>query len=104
MSGRRSRDKGARLERDARDALREIGFEVVKVPLSGALPTHPGDLIVTLPDGQELIVECKGRADGFKQDYQWLDGASVLLKRADRKPWLITLRLADLPKLTGGGQ
>jgi len=102
--GKASRDKGGRREREARDQLQTYlpGFEVVKVPLSGAVATHPGDLTLTTPRGVDLIVEVKARADGFRLDYKWLSGADILLKKADREDWLITMRLKDLPRLVGG--
>ena len=36
MSGRRSRDKGARVERGIVRALQAVGFAAARVPLSGA--------------------------------------------------------------------
>ncbi|BAQ93866.1 Archaeal Holliday junction resolvase [uncultured Mediterranean phage uvMED] len=101
--GKASRDKGGRREREARDQLKANlpGFEVVKVPLSGAVATHPGDLTLTTPRGVELVVEVKARADGFRLDRKWLSGADILLKKADREDWLITMRLKDLPRLVG---
>ena len=102
--GKASRDKGGRREREARDQLKGIlpKFETVKVPLSGAVATHPGDLTMTRPDGVEIIVEVKARSDGFRLDYKWLQGSQVLLKKADREDWLITMRLEDLPLICGG--
>jgi hypothetical protein len=63
MSGRRSRDKGARTER-----------VIVCVPLSGAVGGRfAGDVVVSV-QGRDLTAEVKARADGFRELYGWLEG------------------------------
>ena len=49
MSGRRSRDKGARVERAIVNALQAGGFAAERVPLSGAAGgRYSGDIVLPL--------------------------------------------------------
>ena len=90
MSGKRSRRKGSDAEREF---AKLIGGE--RVPLSGAAGgRYAGDVI-----GLGMRWECKRRRDGFKQIYDWLDGADALAVRADRKPWLVVMPLDRLLEL-----
>jgi len=85
--GRSERRKGVEAEREF---AKLIGGE--RVPLSGAAGgSYTGDVI-----GLGLRWECKRRRDGFKQLYDWLDGADALAVRADRKPWLVVMPLETL--------
>ena len=59
-----------------------------RVPLSGALPDMPGDVI-----GLGLTWQVKRRRDAFRQLYAWLEKADALALRADNKGWLIVLPL-----------
>lgn len=81
MSGRRSKQKGNRTEREF---ARLIGGR--RVPLSGAVDGYKGDVI-----GLGMTWECKARRDGFKQLYTWLEKADALAVKADRRPWLVIL-------------
>lgn len=84
MSGKRSRDKGGRTERDF---AKRIGGQ--RVPLSGAMNGYKGDVI-----GLGMTWECKARADGFKMLYGWLEGeVDALAVKADRKEWLVVMPL-----------
>lgn len=88
--GRSERRKGVEAEREF---ARLIGGE--RVPLSGAAGgRYAGDVI-----GLGLRWECKRRRDGFKQLYDWLDGADALAVRADRKPWLVVMPLETLMEI-----
>jgi Holliday junction resolvase len=92
MSGRRSRDKGARGERALVRFLQERGFAAEKV--SGLYkPGH--DVSVPLL-GVDRRIEVKCRGEGFRQLYAWLDGTDLLIIRADRcEPLaIVPLRLA----------
>lgn len=90
--GRSERRKGADAEREF---ARLIGGE--RVPLSGAAGgSYTGDVI-----GLGLRWECKRRRNGFKQLYDWLDGADALAVRADRRPWLVVMPLERLLELIG---
>ncbi|HON72403.1 MAG TPA: hypothetical protein PK512_03660 [bacterium] len=89
--GKKSRDKGYRLEHELVEKLKELGLEAERVPLSGAGGgSFSGDLIV-----EGKIAEVKGRKDGFKSLYKWLEERDILFIRADRKEWLVVVRLKD---------
>lgn len=91
MSGRRSKRKGSRAEREF---AKLIGGE--RVPLSGSAGgSYTGDV-----KGLGLLWECKVRKDGFKQLYKWLEGdADALAIKADRKEWLVVLPAEKLLKI-----
>src|SRR5262249_3399022 len=94
--GRKSRQKGDRLERAIVRVLQERGFGAERVPLSGSAGgSYCGDISVPLL-GRDLTVECKARKDGFRELYAWLDGRDALIVRADRKEPLVVvpMRLA----------
>lgn len=94
MSGRRSRDKGARTERCIVNALKASSVAAVRVPLSGAVGGRfAGDIILPLM-GRDLRVEVKARADDFRKLYRWLDGHDVLIVKADREEPLVVVRLS----------
>ena len=78
MSGLKSRRKGMRVEYEIRDHLRLCGFEVDRVPASGASQGFKGDLRVKLSDSSELLVEVKARASGFKTIYKYMLNNGVL--------------------------
>ena len=87
--GRRSRDKDNRVERALVHALQNAGFAAERVPLSGAARGRfGGDLSVPLL-GIDRRVECRG--NGFRQLYDWLSGADLLIVRADRSEPLVVL-------------
>ena len=93
MSGRRSRDKGNRVERALVHALQEAGFAAERVPLSGAARGRfGGDLSIPIL-GIDRRCEVKARANGFRKLYAWLEGADFLIVRADRSEPLIVLLL-----------
>lgn len=50
--------RGKRAEYEVMHAIRELGFDAVRVPLSGAGGMR-GDVLVKLPDGNQLMVEVK---------------------------------------------
>ncbi len=98
MSGRQSRDKGNRGEREL---ARLLGG--VRVPLSGAAGgRYSGDVDVPgLGRG-----ECKWRADGFKTLRRWLEGKDFLALRSDGEPWLVVMeveRVRELLERAGNG-
>jgi len=91
--GKFSRDKGARNERELVNLLRERGLRAERVPLSGAAGgSFGGDIIADL-GGRRQLIECKVRADGFKQIYGWLEGNDILAIKRDRSEWLVILPL-----------
>ena len=95
MSGRKSRDKGARTERAI---AKLIGArKVFRAWMSGHdLELEVGDRV--------LAIEVKCRAVGFGQLYGWLDGSDVLILKADYQEPLVVTRLslaAELMKEAG---
>ena len=90
MSGRRSRDKGARAERAIVRLLQRQGIVAEKI--SGMY--KPGaDLCVPLL-AVDRAVEVKCRATGFRQLYDWLNGRDLLIVKADRREPLVIVRLS----------
>jgi Holliday junction resolvase len=101
MSGRRSRNKGARIEREIVRALKAKGFAAARVPLSGAVGGRFfGDIVLPLV-GRDLCVEVKARADGFRELYSWLVSRDVLIVKADRQEPLVIVRLALASEVAG---
>lgn len=93
MSGRRSRDKGARGERALVQYLLGRGFSAERVPLSGAAGGKFCSDVSVAVLGTDWRIECKTRARGFAQLYAWLDGSDALVVRADRSEPLVILPL-----------
>ncbi len=87
MSGRHSRSKGARTERNIARLLQDHGLAAVKI--SGMY--KPGADLSVPRIGS---VEVKCRADGFRQLYSWLTDRDALVVKADRQEPLIIMRLA----------
>src|SRR6516164_10508062 len=91
IGGRGARQKGNRLERALVNRLQGAGFAAERVPLSGAARGRfGGDLSVPLL-GVDRRVEVKSRGSGFKQLYEWLNGADLLIVRADRSEPLVVV-------------
>ena len=93
MTGRKSRDKGNRLERALVAQLQAAGFGAERVPLSGSLGGRwTGDITLPLL-GRDLVVEAKTRGNGFRQIYDWIENRDLLALKANRKDVLIVIRL-----------
>src|SRR6516164_7116790 len=91
IGGRGARQKGNRLERALVRVLQGAGFAAERVPLSGAARGRfGGDLSVPLL-GVDRRVEVKSRGNGFKQLYEWLNGADFLIVRQDRAEPLVVI-------------
>jgi Holliday junction resolvase len=91
--GRASRDKGNRAERATVRLLQNHGFAAERVPLSGSMRGRfGGDVSVPLL-GVDRRAEVKVRSDGFREIYKWLDGADLLIVRADRRELLVVIPL-----------
>ena len=104
MSGRRSRNKGARVKRAIVHALRAEGSSAARVPLSGAAGWRfSGDMIVPM-QGRDLTVEVKARANGFRELYGWLNGRDVLVVKADRQEPLVVVRLSLATQIARKGE
>ncbi|MFG1399866.1 hypothetical protein [Roseixanthobacter pseudopolyaromaticivorans] len=102
--GKKSRDKGARIERAIVKLLQDFGLCAERVPLSGqgaiarASDRFGGDVHVPVL-GQDERLEVKARATGFARIYAWLEGNYGLVIKADRKDPLIVLRLSDAARV-----
>jgi hypothetical protein len=89
MSGRKSRNKGANEERAIVNLHRDMGVRAQRTLEAGARSdgsvTYDLDVYAFGEEEAPLIGECKIRADGFKQIYDWLGENDFLTIRADRK-------------------
>jgi hypothetical protein len=96
-----SKAKGSRGELEVVRALQAEGIAAEKQPLSGALGGRWKSDISAPILGQDITLQCKWKADGFKTLYDLLEkeGDYGLCLRANRKPWLIVLRLDDFAYL-----
>lgn len=96
--GKASRDKGGRGEREF---AKLIGG--MRVPLSGAQEGFSNDV-----RGLGLSWEVKRRRSGFKQLYDWLEDEreqpDALAVRADRKDWLVCMKLDKFLELMERGE
>jgi Holliday junction resolvase len=91
--GRQSRQKGDRFERAIVRLLQDAGFGATRVPLSGSVGgKYSGDISLPLL-GRDLCIECKHRADGFRELYAWLEDRDLLIVKADRRDALVILPL-----------
>jgi Holliday junction resolvase len=81
------------MERAIVRILQENGFPAERVPLSGAARGRFGGDVSLPLLGVDYRVEMKTRANGFRELYAWLDGADLLIVRADRKPPLVVIPL-----------
>lgn len=104
MSGLKSRNKGAKFEREIVNALQDLGIAAERIPLSGAAGgSFVGDVKVTLPVlSADKVAECKRRAAGFKTIYGWLGSNYALFIRDDKTEPLVVLRLEDFAQLARG--
>ena len=95
--GRRSRDKGNRLERELVDLHRALGVHSERYPLSGASrfrgSGHDVDLYVYGKDEAPLVAEVKARKSGggFIQLERWLGEFDLLALRRNNADPLIVL-------------
>jgi hypothetical protein len=93
MSGLHSRRKGARVELAM---AKLIGARKV----SRAYQTGH-DLELFLGDDRMLRIECKARADGFRDS--WLNERDVLIVKADRQEPLVVVRLSLAAEIAKAG-
>jgi hypothetical protein len=94
VSGLRSRRKGARVELAI---AKLIGARKISRAYQAA---H--DLELLLGDDRMLRIECKARADGFRELYSWLRERDVLIVKADRQEPLVVLELALAVEIARG--
>jgi hypothetical protein len=101
VSGSRHRRKGSRIEREHVAALRELGLDAERVPLSGgAGGSFAGDVVIRLPIG-ELRAESKARkaGAGFATLGRWLGGLDLLILRRDRTAPMVVLPWSTFTRL-----
>lgn len=67
-----ARQRGNRAEYQVRDDMRNAGFQVDRIPASGASQGFKGDLRARI-DGAEFTVEVKIRKDEFKILYEAIE-------------------------------
>ncbi len=93
MSGRKSRNKGMRFEREVVALLQQYGRASERVPLSGMHGgKYSGDVSCPVL-GSDWVLECKCRADGFAQIYKYLGLNDALVIKSDRRRPLVVLDL-----------
>jgi hypothetical protein len=95
MSGRYSRNKGARVEREIVNYLKEKGLDAERIPLSGAMGGSFGGDIRLFDGDKEWKIECKCRSHGFKEIYSFLTDSDAAIIKMDRQEPLIVMRLKD---------
>ena len=89
MSGRSSKQKGYRVEREIVLLHSDLRVECERMPLSGALG---GDLSGDLHIEKQLKAEVKARRDvqGFKTLENWMgDNDLLFLRRNNKKPMVV---------------
>ena len=96
MSGRRSRDKGARREREVVALHEALGIPAARVPLSGACGgrfSGDVDIYIDGPDATPMVTEVKARksGSGFVTLEKWLGENDALFLRRDRAGHLVLL-------------
>lgn len=90
MSGRQSRDKGARTERAIVKVLQAHRFMATKI----SSMYKPGADISMPLGGSDRAVEVKCRAAGFRQLYDWLNERDILIVKSDRQEPLVVVRMS----------
>ncbi len=98
MSGRMSRNKGARIEREVVALHRELGITAEKVPLSGACGgSFGGDVII--PGIGTVEVKSRASGKGWKVIEGWLGDNAALFLRRDRQAPLVVMPWNTYAKL-----
>ena len=100
--GKKSRDKGARFEREIVNAAKAHGIDAFRVPLSGSAAGFKDDIELRLGD-ETWRIEAKKRANGFKRVYEWLGEADVLRKAVGKKdaPFVAVFPAGDVQQTRG---
>jgi Holliday junction resolvase len=105
--GRKSRDKGNRIEREVVDRHKALGVHAERYPLSGASrfrgSGHDIDLYLFGRDDAPIVAEVKGRKNGagFTTIEKWLAEYDALFLRRDNAdplvliPWRLWARILE---------
>lgn len=99
MSGKRSRDKGYRTERNINLALQEAGFACERVPNSGSSHGRFGGDLSLPVLGVDCRVEVKCRADGFKVVRDAIKDVPFAVLKADNEEPLWVMRQSKFIEL-----
>jgi hypothetical protein len=98
MSGRRSKRKGDRIEREVVARHRALGLPAQRVPLSGAVGgLFAGDVVV--PGVGRIEVKARSQGAGFVTLTKWLGTADALVLRQDHAEPLVVLPWATYSRL-----
>jgi Holliday junction resolvase len=106
--GRKSRDKGARTERQVVALHRKLGIRAERVPLSGATRYQGNgadvDIYAFGPNQAPLATEVKSRGGGagFKTLERWLGENDALFLRRDRSEPVVVLPWRTWQRLIAG--
>jgi len=92
MSGRKSRNKGARIEREFVNLLKEHGLDAERIPLSGACGgSFSGDIKIAADRDYLAEVKARKNGQGFKVIENWLADNDMLFLKRDRQDPLVVL-------------
>lgn len=98
MSGRSSKRKGDRIEREVVARHRALGLAAQRVPLSGAAGGFfAGDVVV--PGVGRIEVKARANGSGFVALTKWLGSADALVLRQDHAEPLVVLPWATYSRL-----
>lgn len=87
MSGKYSRNKGARFERELVNKFTKSGIKAKRISMMETNGIDKGDLVLM----DSLNVQVKGGNQVPKFIYYAIDGFDILAIRRDREDWLITM-------------
>jgi Holliday junction resolvase len=91
---------GKAFEYRIRDLLIENGWQAERVPLSGMISNHKGDIRAEC-NGISFLIECKkSRSDSIKVKGEWLKKISKEAEDINRTPALIHGTLNSKPFIT----
>lgn len=90
MSGKLSRNKGARAEREVKQLFLDANFKAKRTG-SGICPDFKGDVYVEVDKNTKLVIEVKHYKDNFKTHYEQLCGSPVLIFNVTPEKDIVTI-------------
>lgn len=96
-----SKAKGSGYELEVVRQLTTFGLRSARVGHQAGMPGGTAHDIVAEIRGRNLRLECKRRADAWRELYVWLEQADILVMRSDRKQSLVAMPLALFLDLVG---